>query len=76
MPGGVEDDVAIVRLAEPLPGAANDEGAKVAVAPAGNPVAERATDELKLLATVEVIVATPELARAIVIDDADDEIVK
>ena len=63
----------IVIVDAPLPGAEIDEGLKLAVAPAGKPAAERATDELKIPASVEVIVDVPELPWLIVKDDGEDE---
>lgn len=52
---------ASVSVELPLPGAAIDVGLKVAVTPAGNPVAERETAELKPPLTVVEIVVVREV---------------
>ena len=50
-----------VRVEVPLPGAAIEAGLNVAVTPAGNPEAERATAALKPPLTVVETVVLPEL---------------
>ena len=76
MPTAVEEPIAIVNVDEPAPGAAIVEGLKVAVAPVGNPDAERAIEELKLHERVVLIVEPPELPAAIVEEAGDAEIAK
>jgi len=75
-PGGVDAPAVMVKFDDPLPGAPNDEGANVAVAPEGNPVADNVTVELNPPESVEVIVAVPEAPRAIVIVCGDEDSVK
>jgi len=50
-----------VRVELPLPGAAMEAGAKLAVTPAGNPEADNETAELKPPLTVVETVELPEL---------------
>ena len=50
----------MVIVAEPLPGAAMAAGAKLAVAPAGKPVADSASEELKLPTMAVLIVEAPD----------------
>ncbi len=76
MPVAVEDPTEIVIVDEPAPGAAIDEGLKLAVAPDGNPDAERAIAELKLPESVVLMVDVPELPRRIVNDDGEAEMAK
>src|ERR1700710_1198943 len=52
------------RVDEPEPGAAMDDGEKVAVAPAGTPLTDSATAELKPPLTPVVTVAVPLLPAA------------
>ena len=76
VPGGVDKLAVSVSVELPPPGAANEDGLKVAVAPDGKPVADNVTVELKFPERVEVIVDVPRPPRAIVIDCVDDEIMK
>jgi hypothetical protein len=52
-----------LRVDVPEPGAARDEGVRVAVTPVGMPLADKATAELKLPERALVIVELPELPR-------------
>jgi hypothetical protein len=76
VPGGVDKAAPIVSVDVPPPGAPIEDGLNVVAAPDGNPVADNETVELKFPESAEVIVEVPEPPRAIVIDCADDEIVK
>jgi hypothetical protein len=60
VPVAVADPTEIVMLDEPAPGAAIDDGLKLAVAPEGSPEAERLTTELKTPVTEVDIVELPE----------------
>ena len=62
----------MVSVDEPPPGAAIAVGLNVAVAPAGNPDADKETAELKVPDRFVVIVDDPELPRAIVKLFGDD----
>ena len=75
MPTGVAAPVEIVSTDEPEPGAAIDDGAKLAEAPDGNPDAESKIEELKAPLSVDVIVEVPAAAWPIVKDcgEADSE---
>ena len=66
----------MVIVAEPFPGAAMAAGAKPTVAPAGKPVADSASEELKLPAIAVLIVDAPDPLCAIVSEDGDAEIEK
>ena len=66
----------IVKEDDPAPGAPIDDGLKLAVAPAGNPEAESATEELKLPEVVVVIVDVPALPCGIVSADGEADSAK
>ena len=59
VPGVVVEATVSVRVEVPEPGAENDVGLKLAVTPAGRPVADKAMEELKPPAWVVVIVDVP-----------------
>jgi hypothetical protein len=65
-----------VRLELPLPGAATEAGLKLAVTPAGNPVADSATAALKPPLTVVVIELVPDAPWVTLRDAGEAVIVK
>ena len=68
VPAAVDAPTAIVRADDPEPGAAMDDGLKLAVAPEGRPLADNETAELKPPVTDVVIAEFPEPAAGILSD--------
>ena len=58
---------------EPAPGAASEDGLKLAVVPVGKPEAESAIDELKFPESVDVMFEDPVPPWLTVIDETDDD---
>ena len=69
VPAGVNGSTVMLIVVDPDPGAAIEAGLKLTDVPAGNPVADIATDELKFPSRVDVIVVDAELPCRMLSDD-------